>query len=189
MSVEEMVKGCLDDNPLAQAELYATFSPKMLPVCYRYAMSKEDAEDMLQEGFIRIFTQIQSFENKGSFEGWVRRIIVNTCINFLKKNKKFSDQTELNAAFGVEVEGFSITALMQNKQVIDCIRMLPLGYRTVLNLYAIEGYTHKEIAFMLDINEGTSRSQYSKAKNLLEQILITEKIVEKSSATNTIVLI
>ncbi|MDP1974011.1 MAG: sigma-70 family RNA polymerase sigma factor, partial [Sediminibacterium sp.] len=160
-------------------ELYNRYSPKMLSVCYRFGNSREDAEDMLQEGFIKIFTQIHTFQNKGAFEGWIRRIIVHTCINFLKKNKKFSNSIDLDQADYLEVKEETMPSVMQARQIIECIRQLPLGYRTVLNLYAMEGYSHKEIADMLDIEESTSRSQYTRAKVMLEGILIKKRIIEQ----------
>ena len=181
MSYEVLISGCLQNDPAAQRELYNRFSPKMLSVCYRFAQSREDAEDMLQEGFIKIFTQIHTFENKGTFEGWVRRIIVHTCINFLKKYKKFTDNVDIAYASAVQVREETMPSIMQAKQVIECIRLLPIGYRTVLNLYAIEGYSHKEIAAMLDIEESTSRSQYTRSRNMLETILIKKKILEKTN--------
>ena len=151
----------------------------MLSVCYRFAHSREDAEDMLQEGFIKVFTQIHTFQNKGAFEGWIRRIIVHTCINFLKKYKKFNENTDLAYANYLQVKEETLPSIMQAKQVVECIRLLPVGYRTVLNLYAIEGYNHKEIAEMLDIEESTSRSQYTRARVMLEAILIKKRILEK----------
>lgn len=179
MSYEVLISGCLQNDPAAQRELYNRFSSKMLSVCYRYAQSREDAEDMLQESFIKIFTQIHTFENKGTFEGWVRRIIVHTCINFLKKYKKFSESVDIAYASTLHVKEETIPSIMQAKQVVECIRLLPIGYRTVLNLYAIEGYSHKEIAVMLDIEESTSRSQYTRSRNMLETILIKKRIIEK----------
>ena len=151
----------------------------MLSVCYRFAQSREDAEDMLQEGFIKVFLQMHTFENKGAFEGWIRRIIVHTCINILKKNKKFSDNVDLAYASYLQIKEETMPSVMQAKQVIECIRLLPVGYRTVLNLYAIEGYSHREIAEMLDIEESTSRSQYTRSKVMLEAILIKKKILDK----------
>jgi len=179
MTEQTIVTGCLQNNPTAQKELYNRYSPKMLSVCYRFAQSREDAEDMLQEAFIKVFAQIHTFQNKGSFEGWIRRIMVNTCINFLKKYKKFNDNLELGFAGYVAVEEETMPSIMQAKQVVECIRLLPVGYRTVLNLYAIEGYNHKEIAEMLEIEESTSRSQYTRAKAMLESVLVKKKILEK----------
>jgi RNA polymerase sigma-70 factor (ECF subfamily) len=112
-------------------------------------------------------------------EGWIRRIVVHTCINLLKKNKKFSDSVDISFAGGVGVREESIPSIMQAKEVVECIRLLPIGYRTVLNLYAIEGYSHREIGSMLDIEESTSRSQYTRAKAMLEDVLIKKKILQK----------
>src|SRR4029077_8416933 len=179
MTEEAILKGCLQNDPAAQRELYEKYSAKMLVVCYRYAHNREDAEDMLQEGFIKIFSQMHTFENRGAFEGWIRRIIVHTCINILKKNKKFNESVDLIHATGIQIREESVPAIIQAKQVVECIRLLPIGYRTVLNLYAVEGYSHREIAAMLDIEESTSRSQYTRAKAMLEDILIRKKILQK----------
>ena len=178
MTEEAILKGCLENDATAQRELYNKFSPKMLSVCYRFAHNREDAEDMLQEGFIKVFTQIHSFENRGAFEGWIRRIIVHTCINILKKNKKFNESVDIIHATGLQIREETVPSVIQAKQVVECIRMLPLGYRTVLNLYAIEGYSHREIAGMLGIEESTSRSQYTRAKAMLEDILVRKKILQ-----------
>ncbi len=179
MTEELMLAGCLKNNAAAQEALYGRFSPRMLGVCYRFAKNREDAEDMLQEGFIKVFTQMHQYRNEGALEGWIRRIIVHTCINHLKKNKKFSESLDIIHASSVHINEEMIPSIMQAKQVVECIRMLPLGYRTVLNLYAIEGFPHKEIAAILDIEESTSRSQYTRAKAMLEEILIRKKIIQK----------
>ena len=180
MTEEAILSGCLHNDAVAQRELYGRYSPKMLSVCYRFAHNREDAEDMLQDGFIKVFSQIQTFQIKGAFEGWIRRIMVHTCINHLKKNKKFNESVDIIHATGVQVREESVPSIVQAKQVVECIRLLPLGYRTVLNLYAIEGYSHKEIAEMLDVEESTSRSQYTRAKQMLEDILIRKNIIHPS---------
>lgn len=177
MTEEAILKGCLTNNAVAQRELYNKYSPKMLAVCYRFAHNREDAEDMLQEGFIKVFSQIHTFENRGAFEGWIRRIVVHTCINILKKNKKFNESVDIIHATSLQVREESVPSIVQAKQVVECIRLLPIGYRTVLNLYAIEGYSHKEIADILEIEESTSRSQYTRAKAMLEDILLKKKII------------
>jgi RNA polymerase sigma-70 factor (ECF subfamily) len=177
MTEEAMLKGCIRNQAAAQQELYYRYSPKMLSVCYRYAKSREDAEDMLQEGFIKIFGQLRQFQNRGALEGWIRKIIVHTCINNLKKNKKFTESVDIIHASGVHIREESVPSIVQAKQVVECIRMLPMGYRTVLNLYAVEGYSHREIATMLDIEESTSRSQYTRAKVMLEDILVKKHIL------------
>jgi RNA polymerase sigma factor (sigma-70 family) len=179
MTEEAILKGCLQNDPAAQKELYTRYSPKMLSVCYRFAHNREDAEDMLQEGFIKIFSQIHTFGNRGAFEGWVRRIVVHTCINVLKKNKKFNESVDIIHATAIQVREESVPSIVQAKQIVECIRMLPVGYRTVLNLYAIEGYSHREIGKMLDIEESTSRSQYTRAKMMLEDILVRKKIIQR----------
>lgn len=179
MTEEVLLRGCLIKDPLAQQELYQRYSPKMLSVCYRYAKSREDAEDMLQESFIKIFTQINQFEQRGSMEGWMLRIVVHTCINHLKKFKKFNDHLDLAHAGNLVTNENYVPGMLQAKQIIECIRQLPIGYRTVLNLYAIEGYSHREIGQLLDIEESTSRSQYTRAKNILEDILIRKNIIQE----------
>lgn len=178
MTEEVLVKACISNSATAQQELYQRYSPRMLSVCYRYAKTREDAEDMLQEGFIKVFTQIKQYENRGSLEGWILRIIVHTCINHLKKHKKFNDSIELAHAGNIPINEDNIPGAIQAKQIVECIRSLPIGYRTVLNLYAIEGYSHKEIARLLDIEESTSRSQYTRAKNMLESILSKKNLLQ-----------
>ena len=186
MTEEAILQGCIQNKPVAQKELYVKYSPKMLTVCYRYAHNREDAEDMLQEGFIKVFSQIHTFENRGALEGWIRRIMVHTCINILKKNKKFNESVDIIHAAAMQMREESIPSIIQAKQVIECIRLLPIGYRTVLNLYAIEGFSHREIGSMLDIEESTSRSQYTRAKAMLEEILIKKKIIHRPKEQNFI---
>jgi RNA polymerase sigma factor (sigma-70 family) len=179
MTEEAIFQGCLKNDAAAQRELYNRYSPKMLAVCYRFGHNREDAEDMLQEGFIKVFSQLHTFQNKGAFEGWIRKIIVHTCINNLKKNKRFNESVDLVYASAIQTREESVPSIVQAKQIVECIRMLPIGYRTVLNLYAIEGYSHKEISEMLDIEESTSRSQYTRAKQMLEEILLRKRIIQK----------
>lgn len=179
MTDEQILSGCLQNDAAAQEALYSRHSPQMLGVCYRFAKNREDAEDMLQEGFIKVFSQIHQYRNEGALEGWIRRIIVHTCINVLKRNRKFNDCIDISYAAGVSVREEWIPAGLQAKEVVESIRMLPMGYRTVLNLYAVEGYSHKEIGRMLDIEESTSRSQYTRARALLEEILIKKNILQR----------
>jgi RNA polymerase sigma factor (sigma-70 family) len=184
MTEEQLLAGSIKNNASAQEELYNRFSPRMLGVCYRFAKNREDAEDMLQEGFIKVFTQLHQYRSEGALEGWIRRIMVHTCINILKKNKKFNESVDLIYAQGIHIKQDMIPSIMQAKQVVECIRLLPLGYRTVLNLYAIEGYSHKEIGQLLDVEESTSRSQYTRAKAMLEEILVKRNILQKSHKKN-----
>lgn len=179
MTDEAILEGCFKNDTACQKELYLKYSPKMLAVCYRFAQNREDAEDMLQEGFIKVYTQIHTFRNQGSFEGWIRRIMVHTCINHLKKNKKFAESVDLIHASSMQTREDSIPSIVQAKQIVESIRLLPMGYKTVLNLFAIEGYSHREIAEMLDIEESTSRSQYTRAKQMLEDMLVKKHILSK----------
>lgn len=181
-----MLNGCRDNNVNAQDYFYNRFSPKMLGVCYRYARNREDAEDMLQEGFIKVFSQIHQYRNEGSLEGWIRRIIVHTCINIIKKNKKFNDCIDISHVAQHLIKEETVSSMINTKQIIESIRMLPIGYRTVLNLYAIEGYSHKEIATMLEIEESTSRSQYTRAKVMLEDILVKRKLISINKTKNNL---
>ena len=165
MTEAEVLDGCIRKNAVAQDALYQRFSPRMFGVCYRFARNRQDAEDMLQEGFIKVYTQIGQFRNEGSLEGWIRRIIVHTCINILKRNRKFAETLDIaDVTEQIRVKEEAAGSYFEVRQIVETIRTLPLGYRTVLNLYAIEGYSHKEIGAMLDIGESTSRSQYTRAK-------------------------
>ena len=179
MTEDAILQGCLQNDASCQRELYTRYSPKMLAVCYRFAHNREDAEDMLQEGFIKVFSQIHTFRNQGAFEGWIRRIVVHTCINHLKKNKRFNESVDIIHATSIQVREESVPSIVQAKQIVECIRLLPMGYRTVLNLYAIEGYSHKEISDMFNIEESTSRSQNTMAKQMLEEVLIKKRIIMK----------
>lgn len=179
MTEEALLQGCLKNSGSAQKALYDLYSGKMFAVCYRYAHNREDAEDMLQEGFIKVFSQIHRFESRGSLEGWVRRIMIHTCINVLKKNKRFNESVDLIHANALQGREDAVPSIVQAKEVVECIRMLPMGYRTVLNLYAIEGFSHREIAGMLDVEESTSRSQYTRARAMLEDILVKKNILYK----------
>lgn len=186
MTEEQMLSGSIIKNITAQEKLYNRYSSKMLGVCYRYAKNRADAEDMLQEGFIKVFHQLHQFRNEGSLEGWIRRIMVNTCINQIKKNKRFSDCLDISNAVDLSAKEESVFSIMQAREIIECIRMLPLGYKTVLNLYAIEGFSHREIGLMLEIEEGTSRSQYARAKSLLQSILLKRGLMEKPKNKSTL---
>ena len=163
----QLVKECLRDNPRAQKQLYDQYANIMLGVCFRYTKSIEDAEDVLQDGFIKVFKHLHQYKNEGELGAWIRRIMVTTSLNFLKKNKRYrSDLFFENEALHPVVDG-NPEVTFSAKELADLIRQLPVGYQTVFNLYAAEGYSHAEIGKILGINEGTSRSQYARARNLL----------------------
>src|SRR6059058_6403943 len=153
-----------------QQELYQRYAPKMYGVCLRYAGSVEEAEDILQEGFIKIFNKIGSFRSEGSFEGWIRRIFVNTAIEHFRKKIRLQPITE-NEEETVEGKYLSVLDSLAEKDIIQLVQQLSPGYRTVFNMYVIEGYTHRQIAEALGISEGTSKSQLSRAKMILQDLV------------------
>ena len=167
-SESDIIEGCILGNPRMQRMLYEKFSPKMYALCIRYAGNTDDAQDILQDGFVKVFGNIARFKGTGSFEGWIRRIIVNTAIeHFRKKNtlQVIDEHTENQLAD----DHTNIFNLFEAKELLEIIKSMPAGYRTVFNLYAVEGYTHKEIATMMNLTEGTSKSQYARAKNWLQE--------------------
>ncbi|TMI68797.1 MAG: sigma-70 family RNA polymerase sigma factor [Bacteroidetes bacterium] len=155
-----------------QEELYRRFSPRMYAVCLRYATSSEEAEDILQEGFIKIFKKLDSYRGDGSFEGWIRRIFVNTAIEHFRRRRYLQPVTEKEEST-VEGKYLSVLDSLAEKDILELIRQLSPGYRTVFNMYVVEGYTHKEIGDMLGISEGTSKSQLSRAKVILQDMVRT----------------
>lgn len=155
-----------------QQALYDRFAAKMYGVSLRYAGSAEEAEDILQEGFIKVFRKIDSFRGEGSFEGWVRRIFVNTAIEYYRKKTYMQPITESEEA-SIEGKYISVLDRLAEKDIIELIQQLSPGYRTVFNLYVVEGYTHREIADQLGISEGTSKSQLSRAKQILQDLVQT----------------
>jgi RNA polymerase sigma-70 factor (ECF subfamily) len=173
MTDEELVKGCISKAPIAQKELFERFSRKMMGVCLRYAARSEEAEDMLQNGFIRIFEKIETFRGTGSLEGWIRKIMVNESLSYLRKNKAMKMNLDIDEVHYMVPGNSHVGETMNEKDLLRIIQQLPVGFRTVFNMYAIEGYSHKEIADMLGISEGTSKSQYSRAKTHLQNMLKT----------------
>jgi len=153
-----------------QEELYRRFSPRMYAVCLRYAGSSEEAEDILQEGFIKVFKKLNSFRSEGSFEGWVRRIFVNTAIEHFRRKRYLMPVTEKEENT-IEGKYLSVLDDLAARDIMMLVQDLSPGYRTVFNLYVVEGYTHKEIADMMGISEGTSKSQLSRAKVILQDMV------------------
>lgn len=170
ISESDLLTGCLAGDRRMQEELYRRFSPRMYAVCLRYAGNAEEAQDILQEGFIKVFKKLDSFRSEGSFEGWVRRIFVNTAIEFFRRKRYLMPVTEKEEN---TIEGKTASALddLAAKDILALVQELSPGYRTVFNMYVIEGYTHKEIADMLGISEGTSKSQLSRAKVILQDMV------------------
>lgn len=175
MTDEELVKACILKVQTAQKQLFERFSRKMMGICLRYASRSEEAEDMLQNGFIRVFEKIETFRGTGSLEGWIRKIVVNESLTWLRKNKAMKMNIDIEDAKYMVPGNSHVSESMNEKDLLRIIQQLPVGFRTVFNMYAIEGYSHKEIADLLGISEGTSKSQYSRAKVHLQNMLKTEQ--------------
>jgi RNA polymerase sigma-70 factor (ECF subfamily) len=175
ISESDLINGCIEGNRVMQEELYRRLSPKMYAVCLRYATNTEEAQDILQEGFIKVFKKLGSFRGDGSFEGWVRRIFVNTAIEHFRRRRYLQPVTEKEEN---SIEGKHLSALddLAEKDILALIQQLSPGYKTVFNLYVIEGYSHKEIGDLLGISEGTSKSQLSRAKVILQEMV--KKFIE-----------
>ncbi|MBS1948722.1 MAG: RNA polymerase sigma factor [Bacteroidetes bacterium] len=167
MDHNKLVKDCLRKDKAAQRELYAHFAGQMMGVCYRYTKSVADAEDVLQEGFIKVFKNLHQYKGNGEFGAWVRKIMVNTAITYLKSRSRYQYDLSYidNSLHPVSDEDPEVK--IGAKELAELIRQLPPGYQTIFNMYAVEGYTHVEIGGILGINEGTSRSQYARARALL----------------------
>ena len=169
MDEESLIAGCIKGNQMAQKALFDSFSPKFFALCLRYMRSTDDAEDVLQEGMVKIFTKLPEYKGKGSFEGWMRRIIVNTCLDQIRKNQKL----KLDVSIDKEEYKLSMNAnILENmsaNELIEEIKKMPPGYRVVFNMFAIEGYSHQEIAEKLGVKESTSKSQYLRARAYLKE--------------------
>jgi len=171
MTEDELIKACLQNNQRAQKTLFDTHSPRLMGVCLRYANNRAEAQDMLQDGFIKIFQKLDSFTGGGAFGGWMHRLVVNTCLDHIRRNKKMGFTVEIeNESADWSVSEDAISQL-RTKELLSLIQQLPEGYRVVFNMFAIEGYGHKEIAEELDIAENTSKSQYRKAKLKLQEAI------------------
>lgn len=168
MNEQQLITGCRNGERLAQKELYETYSRKMMGVCLRYINDRETARDVLQDSFVKIFTHLDSYSGNGSFEGWMRKIVVNCALEYLRKSDVLREATDLdNSAELIEPDASTVSVLSA-AEIMKLVQELPTGFRTVFNLFAIEGYSHKEIGGMLQITESTSRSQYTRARQLLQ---------------------
>lgn len=162
-----LVNECAKGNSKAQRALFDKFAPKMLAVCQRYLRNNQEAEDVLQDGFVKVFQKIVDFKMEGSLEGWIRRIVVNTALDTIRKNKKLLDDIQVEEVqYKVSFTDHQFDG-MDLAQLMKLIDEMPDGYRIVFNMFAIEGYSHKEIADTLGVTENTSKSQYSRARAFL----------------------
>lgn len=180
-SLSDIIQGCLDGNAEAQEVLYNTFSAKMFGLCLQYTNEYEEAKDILQEGFIRVFTNLNQYNQKGSFEGWIRRIMINTALEKYR-DKNYLARVDDEIEKREEIIEVDIVDDLSAQELMKFIHDLSPKYRMVFNLYAIEGYSHKEIGVLLNISEGTSKSNLSRARTILQ-----EKIFNYSKIANKVV--
>jgi RNA polymerase sigma factor (sigma-70 family) len=168
LTEHELIKGCVKNNATCQRMLFEQYAGIMMTICLRYSCDHTEAEDMLQEGFIRVFRYINQYKFEGSFEGWIKRVIVNAALRILQK--KVIHFSEINEELqDLQQADADVLSNLSEREILKLISNLPPGYRVVFNLYVLEGYSHGEIAEMLQINAGTSRSQLAKAKRILQE--------------------
>lgn len=168
--LEKILEGCKKNDRSAQAGLYKLLAPKLLGLCIRYLQDRNEAEDAMQDAFVKIFTNMTSFKGSGSFEGWAKRIAVNTALTALKARNRlsFERHTEDMENIGIPEEE---PMTLNSNDIMACMNALPVGYRTIINLFLVEEFSHKEIAEKLQITESTSRSQYSRARQALMKLI------------------
>jgi RNA polymerase sigma-70 factor (ECF subfamily) len=175
--LKAIIDGCLQNDRRSQEQLFKLFYGKMLPVCIRYVSDRDTAQEVLQEGFIKVFEKLGAFDHKGSFEGWIRRIVANTAIDAIRKSKKDPYRTDNDNDFKIGAEDLMVdreemeTLELKAQVAMEAVQKLSPAYRAVFNLYVLEEYSHKEIGAILGISEGTSKSNLAKAKMNLQKIL------------------
>lgn len=186
MSVDDkIIEGCISGKRRAQNQLYQKYASGMLGVCLRFSRDLPEAEDILQEGFIKVFMNIKSFRKEGSFEGWIRRIIVNSAITYINKKKIiFKEIDEEKMEHPDERETSESYSPVDKDVLLNLIQKMPEGYKMVMNLYVFEGYSHKEISSVLNISESTSKSQLSKARKYLKNKLAEINKVNQAALAN-----
>ncbi|MBK7816362.1 MAG: sigma-70 family RNA polymerase sigma factor [Sphingobacteriaceae bacterium] len=169
-NLTEIVNRCKQNDPKAQEILFNSFSKSLYGICCRYLKNRDDAEDVLQDSFIKILLNINQYRGEGNFEGWMKRITVNTALTYLKEKQKIKFETA-DKLYIVDEPEEEIDQDIKAEYILECLNELPMGYRTIFNLYLVEGFSHKEIADQLGIKEATSRSQYSKARQYLIELI------------------
>ncbi len=170
-TIDELIKQCQAGNRKACEIMYKQFAPKMLAVCMRYAVDKMEAEDMLQNAFIKVFKNLNAYRGEGSFEGWIRRIMVHSSIEYYRKHHKMMQVLDITEHGHEQSVDAAAAANLDVKDLLAMVQQLSPGYRMVFNLYAIEGYSHREIADIMGITEGASKSQLSRARNILKELI------------------
>ncbi len=183
-TLESLIEQCCSQNEKAQRLMYDRLSPKMMGVCRRYIRDISEAETVLVTGFLKVFNKINQFSGSGNFEGWVRRIMVNESLLYLRKNKSMYLEVDIEEA-STEPDYGQANYLFEEQELLEMINNLPVGYRTVFNLYAIEGYSHKEIAEQMRISENTSKSQLSRARSILKNEVLKREIRPEVSGSES----
>jgi RNA polymerase sigma factor (sigma-70 family) len=175
---QELISACVEGKGKAQQFLYDKYSRVMFGICLRYSNTYDEAKDILQDGFIKVFTKLGQFGFQGSFEGWMKRIFVNTALEYYRSQKNHMYHDDVESAFEIQHQDYTIDKMGQ-QEILAIIQSMAPGYRNVLNLYIIEGYSHAEIAEMLQISEGTSKSQLSRARTILQQAILNQELKSK----------
>lgn len=170
-----LVNGCRQKDRASQRKLYELFARKLFAVCLRYTKDRDDAEDVLQESFVKAFQHIDLFRFECPLEAWLKRIVINTALKHIRKQQPWQNQTDVEEVAHALPQSENTLSDLNYQQLLKMVQELPPGCQTVFNLYAIEGYTHPEIAELLDISEGTSKSQYARARGLLQQKIQNER--------------
>ena len=170
MEGQQLIDECKKGNRLAQKELYDKYARKMMGVCLRYVSDRETARDLLQDGFVKVFTSLDTYTGSGVFDAWIRKIFVNGALEYLRRGDVLREASDWDS-IAEPVESFSVSAVseLSAAELMKLVQELPAGFRAVFNLFAIEGYSHREIAEMMNITESTSRSQYTRARQLLQK--------------------
>ena len=171
MTDQEIVEGCLAKDTKAQRFLFDKYAGKMMGVCLRYMKNREEAQDILQEGFIKVYQKISQYKSTGPLGGWIRMVMINTALIQIRKNKKWENTVDVTTAYNLSNNDYNVLDQLSADELMRIISDMPDGYRTVFNLFVVEGYSHKEIADMLQITESTSKTQYRKARLYLKKIL------------------
>lgn len=179
---KQLIQDCIRQKRESQYRLYNLLSGKMFAVCLRYCNDREAAEDVLQEGFVKVFQHLEKFRGEGSFEGWVRRIFINTAVEHFRKSNRLKTDLTLEAV-EMYAEAYKVSDALELEDLMKFIQKLSPGYRTVFNMYVIEGYSHKEISEMLEISEGTSKSQLARARYLLQKMVIDSNKLPVNNAS------
>jgi RNA polymerase sigma factor (sigma-70 family) len=172
---QQLISECLKGDRAAQKRLYELYSGKMMAVCLRYCRDRETAKDLLHDGFLKVYTHIDSFKGAGSFEGWIRRIMVNTSLEYLRRQNDEGYHIDVEEAYSLTDDDIGALERMQAEELIRIIQRLPDTYRTTFNLFVVEGYSHKEIAEVMNITESSSRVYLTRARQMLQSLLAKVK--------------